>query len=69
MATIGSGEPEIIKSRVVLRIETGFREIASIVKRVETSRLPLVMKRLDVVVDPPLTDSLKVEIEMDLFSL
>lgn len=64
------GEPQLIRSRVILKVETGFRELAALVNRVESTRLPLVMRRLDVVADTPgYPRVLKMEMEMDVFSL
>jgi len=63
-------EHSIIRSRIVLKVETGFRELTALVNRVESTRLPLVMRRLDVVADTPgYPRVLKMEIEMDVFSL
>jgi len=63
-------EHSIIRSRVVLKVETGFRELTALVNRVESTRLPLVMRRMDVVADTPgYPRVLKMEIEMDVFSL
>jgi hypothetical protein len=68
--TRAEDEPQLIRSRVVLKVETGFRELAALVNRVESTRLPLVMRRLDVVADTPgYPRALKMEIEMDVFSL
>lgn len=63
-------DPQLIRSRVVLKVETGFRELTALVNRVESTRLPLVIRRLDVVADTPgYPRVLKMEIEMDVFSL
>jgi hypothetical protein len=69
-AMIVDDGPQIIRSRVVAKVETGFRELAALVNRVESTRLPLVMRRLDVVADAPgYPHMLKMELEMDVFSL
>jgi hypothetical protein len=63
-------EPPIVRSRIVLKVETGFRELAGLVSRVESARLPLVMRRVDVTADTPgYPRVLKMEIEMDVYSL
>jgi hypothetical protein len=63
-------EPLIIRSRIVLRAQTGFRELTALVNRIESARLPLVMRKLDVAPDTPgHPHVLKMEIEMDMFSL
>lgn len=68
--TLMDDEPSIIRSRVVLKVEMGFRELMALVNRVESTRLPLVMRRLDVMADTPgYPRILKMEIEMDVFSL
>lgn len=68
--TRAEDEPQLIRSRVVLKVETGFRELTALVNRVESTRLPLVIRRLDVVADTPgYPRVLKMEIEMDVFSL
>lgn len=63
-------EPPVIRSRIVLKVETGFRELTALVNRIESSHLPLVMRKLDVTPDTPgYPHVLKMEIEMDMFSL
>lgn len=69
-ATRVDDEHPVIRSRIVLRAETGFRELTALVNRIESARLPLVMRKLDVASDAPgYPHVLKMEIEMDVFSL
>lgn len=63
-------EPPVIRSRIVLKVETGFRELTALVNRIQSTHLPLAVRRLDVAVDTPgRPHMLKMEIEMDMFSL
>lgn len=65
-----NNQPQIVRSRIVLKVETGFRELTTLVNRIQSTHLPLVMRRLDVAVDTPgYPRVLKMEIEMDAFSL
>jgi hypothetical protein len=63
-------EPPVVRSRIVLKVETGFRELTALVNRIQSTHLPLAVRRLDVTVDTPgHPRMLKMEIEMDVFSL
>lgn len=63
-------EPPIVRSRIVLKAETGFRELTALVNRMQSTHLPLTMRRLDITADTPgYPRVLKMEIEMDSFSL
>lgn len=65
-----NSEPQIVRSRIVLKVETGFRELTALVNRIQSTHLPLVMRRLDVAADTPgYPRVLKMEIEMESFSL
>ncbi|MBF0293345.1 MAG: hypothetical protein HQK86_14445 [Nitrospinae bacterium] len=65
-----NNEPQIVRSKIVLKVETGFRELAALVNRIQSTHLPLVVRRLDVAADTPgYPRVLKMEIEMEAFSL
>lgn len=69
-ATRIDDEFSIIRSRIVFKAEAGFRELAALLKRVESARLPLIMRRMEVAADTPGNPrALKMELEMDVFSL